>query len=385
MFKTSIRKSLLRLSLVALFLSVCPQMYAQPWPPLLTPNPLSGQQNIIFTAVPFLMITPDARSAGMGETGAASEADAYSIHWNAAKLGFAEKKAEVAVSYSPWLRSLVPGINLGYLSGYYCPNKRSALSGSIRYFDLGTINFTDVTGQSVGSFDPWEVAIDAAYSTKLSKYFSMAVGFRYIYSNIAGHIFSPSVGQLKPGTSLAGDISAFYKRNLDEAGSRTFSMGANISNIGSKLTYTTSVNADFIPANFRLGTAYKITPLKNNTLTFLFDFNKLMVPTPGGPNNNSSVPTAIAGSFTDAPGGFMEEIREVISTFGIELWNREKYAFRTGASYESSTKGNRQFATLGAGMRHKFLQLDASYLIPFESGHPLSHNVRISLSARFGN
>jgi hypothetical protein len=371
----------------------------------ITTGELAGQQNVTTTSVPFLLITPDARSGGMGDAGVALDPDANSIHWNPSKLAFIEKSGGLSLSYNPWLRRLVPDISLNYLSGYKRIDDKSTFGGSLRYFSLGNINFTDVTGMSLGSFNPNEFAVDGVYARKLSKYFSIGVALRFIYSNLAGNIFSPSVGQIKPGVAGAGDISAYYRKNIKISGKpAVMAFGGNISNIGSKITYTTSVNRDFIPINLRLGSCVNTEIDKYNSIAFLVDFNKLLVPSnpvyarnpdgtlktgPDGPiiehgmDPDVGVPQGMIQSFYDAPGKGKEEFKEINYSVGMEYWYDKQFAFRTGYFHEPKTKGNRQFVSFGVGIRYNVFGLDAAYLVAFSTNHPLSNTLRFTLHFDF--
>ncbi|HMT29116.1 MAG TPA: type IX secretion system outer membrane channel protein PorV, partial [Bacteroidia bacterium] len=241
---------------------------------------LLGQINTITTAVPFLIISPDARAGGMGDAGAASSADANSIHWNPSKLAFVEKKIGFSISYTPWLRKLVPDINLAYVSFYNKLKGDQTIGASLRYFSLGNITFTDNVGTEIGQFNPAEYAFDFAYARKLSENFSGGIALRYIHSNLTGGI-NVENNATKAGNSVAADVSAYYKSDI-ELGNKdaVLAIGLNISNIGAKISYTETGVKDFIPINLRLGPSLKLKLNEYNDLTFLVDFNKLLVPTP---------------------------------------------------------------------------------------------------------
>ena len=361
---------------------------------------LLGQINTITTAVPFLMISPDARAGGMGDAGVASSADVNSIHWNPAKLVFADKKMGVGISYTPWLRKLVPDINLAYVSFFTKPNDVSAIGASLRYFSLGNIDFTSETGDPMGSYKPNEFAVDVAYSRKLGDGFSGGIAPRNIHSSLTGGI---TVGgnATKAGNSVAADVSFFYKTNLEISGKDAeFGAGLAITNIGSKMSYTDKGTKDFIPINLRLGPSLKIKLNDYNELAFLVDFNKLLVPTPpvysdstiageenpiifAGKDPNVGVAQGIFQSFGDAPGGGKEELREINIAGGLEYWYDKQFAFRAGYFYENKTKGNRKYFTLGIGLRYNIFGLDFAYLIPTEQRNPLENTLRFSLSFNF--
>ena len=370
------------------------------------------QLNTITTAVPFLMIAPDARAGAMGDVGVATDPDGASIHWNPAKMAFVPSKMGFAVSYTPWLRALVPDINLAYISGYGKIGKKGlqTLSGSLRYFSLGDITFTDNSGNTIGNFNPNEFAIDLSYARKLSKEFSGGIGLRYVYSNLTGGL---NVGgaDTRPGQAAAADVSFYYRNDKVEIGNMNtvISAGVNISNIGSKMSYTQTNEEDFIPINMRLGVGFKLFPDERNSIALFVDVNKLMVPTPpqiddraeiitdagdtiqnpayqtiiAGKDPNRSVPDGMFTSFGDAPGGSREELNEVNFSVGIEYWYNKLFAIRAGYFYEHPTKGNRQFFTIGAGIRYNVFGLDFAYLIPTQQRHPLENTLRFSLSFDF--
>lgn len=362
-----------------------------------------GQNNIntITTAVPFLLISPDARSGGMGETGVASTPDANSIHWNPAKYIFTDRDFGFAVSYSPWLRALVNDINLAYLSGYWKINQNNAVGASLRFFSLGNITFTNENGDNIGQYRPSEFAIDVSYSRKLSDNISMAVSGRYINSNLT---LGQTVGNRNThaGQSGAADVGFYYQlpiefKNIDSK----FAVGVNISNIGAKISYTQNVEKDFLPANLKFGVGYTLNFDKYNSLSAFLDINKLLVPTPpiyerdssgrnvydnegnpvilSGKNPNVGIVTGMINSFYDAPDGFSEEIKEYSIAIGLEYWYDKQFSVRAGYFNESEMKGNRKFFTLGAGIRYSVFGLDFAYLIPTIQHHPLENTLRFTL------
>jgi hypothetical protein len=375
---------------------------------------IADQLNTITTAVPFLMISPDSRAGGMGDAGAASSTDVNSIHWNPSKLGFADKKLGIGISYTPWLRALVPDINLAYLSGYYKTKKNGTIGGSLRYFSLGEITFTDINGSVIGQFRPNEFAFDIAYATKLSDDFSVGGAVRYIHSNLTGGI-DVQGSQTKPGNSVAVDISALYRKDKIKLGDKNAigAIGINISNIGAKMTYSDrngKGNADFIPINLRLGGSLTVNMDDYNSIAIVADVNKLLVPTPpiykiktdslgnetgeieydangpviaAGKDPDRGVAEGIFGSFSDAPGGGKEELREINYSIGLEYWYNKLFAIRAGYFYEHPTKGNRQFFTLGAGVKYNVFGLDFAYLIPTQQRNPLENTLRFSLTFDF--
>ncbi len=366
---------------------------------------LDGRQNTITTAVPFLMITPDARSGAMGDAGVATPNDMNAIHWNTAKLAFMEKKGGVSVSYTPWLRQLVPDVSLSYLSAYGKINDKSTVAGSLRYFSLGEINFTDVTGNSLGNYNPNELAVDLGYTQKLSDEFSVGIAFRYIYSNLAGGA-NLTQSPIKPGQSFAGDITAYYRNDYKYKGYKNhYAFGGAITNIGNKITYTDAQSANFIPTNLRLGGYNQIELDKFNKLALTVDFNKLLVPTPpvykfdenglqvfdsdgnpvieSGEDNNVPLVQGMIQSFSDAPGGWKEELHEINIATGLEYWYDNQFALRMGYFYEHPTKGNRKYMTMGAGLRYNVFGLDVAYLISFQQRNPLDNTLRFTLSFDF--
>jgi hypothetical protein len=354
----------------------------------------SGDLNAIQTVVPFLTIAPDSRAGGMGDAGVATTPDAFSMHWNPAKFAFIDGKGGLGISYAPWLRTLVPDINIAYLSGYYRVDPKQVISGSLVYSSLGDIPFTDEFGNEMLVGKPNEFSIDAGYSRKFAKKLGGGVAFRFIYSNLTGGYYSGGE-PTKPGISFAADISGYYHDEIkifDKDGELAF--GVNFSNIGSKMSYTNSQATDFIPMDLRLGSAGTIKLDKFNSITLTIDLNKLLVPTPpkmengvivAGKDPNVSVPVAIFQSFYDAPGGFSEEMHEIMYSFGAEYWYNNQFAIRGGYFNEHETKGNRKYFTAGAGFRMNIFTLDFSYLMPLTQNHPLAHTLRFSLTFDFNS
>ena len=356
---------------------------------------LSGQLNTLTTSVPFLGIAPDSRSAAMGEAGVAISPDVNATHWNMAKLSFAEKSSGIGLSYAPWLRRIVNDMFYSYLNGYGKVGDRFAIGGSFRYFSLGQIQYTDNFGNSLGSNNPNEFAIDAGVSTALSKKMSVGVTLRYINSNLVGR--TTSLVDVRPGRAGAGDISWYYKSKIKKGKLKEYNsqlaFGAVISNIGSKITYTNQTDRDFIPTNLRIGSALTMDIDQYNSLTFTADINKLLVPTRPQivrlPNGQDSIIKgrvsnvgSIQGmfqSFTDAPDGFREELSEYNLSFGVEWWYQKTLAIRGGYFHEPELKGNRQFATLGFGIRYSTFGLDVAYVASTNGNqHPLANQLRFS-------
>lgn len=356
--------------------------------------------NTITTAVPFLLISPDSRAGGMGDVGVATSPDANSLHWNPAKFAFVEDEVGFAVSYVPWLRALVPDINLSYLAGYKKLNKNEAIAMELRYFTLGDITFTDVIGNNLGQYKPSEFAIGSAYSRKLSDQFSLAISGRYIYSNLTG---GQSAGGIttNAGQSIAADVAGYFRKDIRIAKKdMQLALGANVSNIGNKVRYTETSTRDFIPINLRLGTALNADLDEYNKISFAFDINKLLVPTPPiyndsidgqidfGQDPNVSVVSGIFQSFGDAPGGFSEEMREINFSIGTEYWYDDQFAVRAGYFNEHNTKGGRKFFTFGSGVKYNVFALDFSYLInasrAINGNNPLANTMRFTLIFDFG-
>ena len=345
--------------------------------------------NVVTTAVPFLRISPDARSGGMGDIGVATSPDAASGFWNIGKVAFNESKAGIVATYTPWLKNLVNDVYLASLSGYYKFAEDQAINVSLRYFSLGNIQFTDGVGNSWGSGKPREFSFDVGYSRKLSDKLGLGIALRYINSDLTNGVPSGST-TYKAGNSVAGDIG-FYYDGKNETGDG-FAFGATMTNLGSKISYTGNADSkDFIPANLGLGSTWTKNFNEDNKLTFGLDINKLLVPTPP---TDLSDPNAIAdyrkkgvvaswfGSFGDAPGGFKEELKEFQVSAGAEFWYQNQFALRAGDFFEDKTKGNRRYFTAGLGVKYNIFGLNFSYLLPSGSGvtqNPLSNTLRFSV------
>jgi hypothetical protein len=392
---------LTRLGLVTLFLATGFQAKSQ-----ITVDELDGTINTITTAVPLLMISPDSRAGALGDAGGALSPDANSIHWGAAKLANIEGNSGISLSYIPWLRQLVPDINLGYLSWYKKMKKRQTIGGSLRYFSLGNIIFTDVIGNVTGQFNPNEFAIDFAYARRFSDRWSGGLALRYIFSNLTGGIDVQGTPSF-PGQSVAADISAYYVNpDLKLGGKKsTYAFAVAMTNLGAKISYTKSADRDFIPMNLRLGQSLKMKVDDYNAFTFVLDFNKLMVPTPpvrdadnngaiiAGRENNVSIVSGMLQSFYDAPGVLeadgsrnvlKEELREINICGGVEYNYNNLFSVRTGYFHEHATKGNRRYFTLGAGVKFNVFALDLAYLIPTQQRNPLENTIRFTLQFDFG-
>lgn len=368
-------------------------------------NELNGARNPITVAVPFVSFAPDSRGSALGDAGAATTPDAYSTFWNNGKLAFIENDLGFSFSYSPWLGNIVDDMSLNYLTFYKKIDRIQTIGATLRYFDLGEIHLTDDNGGDLGLENPREAAFDATYSRKLSENFGVGITGRFIWSNLSGNI--TRAPDAKAGTSVAIDLGVYYTRELLFSGLNSeLSLGAHLSNFGQKITYSSESNEDYIPGNLRLGSAFKTSIDPYNSITLIFDVNKLLVPTPPvyeedengnrvvdsngdyiiarGKNPDRPLLGGTFGSFTDAPGRadgsgvFIEELREVMLSFGAEYWYRNIFAVRAGYFLESESKGNRKYFTAGLGFRYQVFGIDFSYLVPQENNHPLGDTLRLS-------
>lgn len=354
--------------------------------------------NVVTSAVPFLRISPDARSGGMGDMGIATSPDANSAFWNIAKTPFNKDKAGVSLTYTPWLKDLgVNDVFLASLAGYYKLDEQSAVSASLRYFNLGTIQFTDFSGTNISTGKPTELGIDVGYSRKLSDKFSAGIALRYINSNLTRGYANSTGVTYKAGSTVAGDVSFFYD-NTNDIGSG-FRAGLALSNLGGKVSYTNDANQrDYIPANLGLGVSYTTAFDETSKLTLGIEANKLLVPTPPVATGDFSADSASLfnyrskgvvnswfSSFGDA-GSFGNELKEVQVSLGAEYNYNDQFFARAGYFYEDKTKGNRKFFTAGVGIVYNVFGLNFSYLIPSGNGvnrNPLSNTLRFSLVFNF--
>ncbi len=350
-----------------------------------------GSVNTVITSIPFLRINPDGRAGGMGDVGVATTPDANSMYHNMAKLSFAEDNMGIGITYTPWLKALVNDMFISYLSGYKKINDLQAVALSMRYFNLGSIQFTNESGIETTQFNPHEFAFDLGYSRRLSDKLSAGLTLKYVYSNLAKGQTGSS-GQINVADAVAADLSFYYQTPLS-AGDRdgTLRIGTAISNIGNKVSYTEENTKDFIPINLSLGSSYSIDLDEHNSLMFAVEFNKLMVPTPDtldvNPANDifdhreASLFSGMFGSFGDAPGGISEELREITIQVGAEYWYNNQFAIRAGYFHEHATKGNRKFLTMGVGLRYEIFGLNFSYLVPTAgiANHPLENTLRFTL------
>lgn len=377
--------------IVFLLTQLCISAYGQ------SSTVIIGQEkgNPIITAVPFLTITPDARAAGMGDVGVAISADANGSYWNPAKTVFNTHQFGASVSYTPWLQKIVGDMNLAYLSGFRKSTKIHAFGGAMRYFDLGTMDFRDGTGGLIRTFNPREFTLEFNHAMLLSERLSIGYNARYIHSNIAGTV-SVNAIDARPGNTASVDLGVYFQNPEMTLGGlpTTVALGATISNIGFKISYTDTRSRDFIPTNLRLGTAITSEFDEFNKLTFAFDVNKLLVPsTPiygrdslnnqvivrGRDPRDRSLLSGMFGSFNDAPNGFSEELKEFYFATGVEYWYNDIFAARGGYFYENRYKGNRQYFTLGLGLRYQKFGIDFAYLIATQRQHPLEDTLRFTL------
>lgn len=338
-------------------------------------------------------IAPDARSAGLGDTGGATDPDVNSQYWNPAKYPFTISRAGVAINYTPWLRQLVNDMDLAYLAGYYRIGEHSAVSASMRYFSLGEVFLGDGTSDNSMTINPYEMSLDVAYSLMLSEKFSIAAAVRWIYSDLTYDYTSDT----SPGSAFAADIACYYQ-NYINIGQREcqLGLGMNISNIGSKITFGGSNYSEFIPTNLRLGASLKVPIDEYNVFTIAADANKLLIPTVPQKEDNESDEdysrrledeyynvSSISGifkSFGDAPGGFKEELQEIQWSVGGEYCYNDQFSVRAGYHHQSANKGNLKYFTVGAGFRMNVFSLDAAYVIATAKSNPLDQTLRFTLA-----
>jgi hypothetical protein len=358
----------------------------------------------ITTAVPFMRISPDARSGGMGDVGIALSPDANAQYWNLSKLAMAEKEAGVSITYTPWLKDLVPDIFLAYISGYAKfgdgDDKNQAVSFGLRYFNLGSINYTNVDALPIGTGNPREFAFDIGYSRKLSENLAIGVAGKIIHSNIINGAANQNGSTYKPGTSAAVDLGMFYtkqlKANAETGQASSINAGLSLTNLGNKMSYGNG-RKDFLPTNLGIGVAYNYNIDEFNKITFAIDANKLLAPSPHwvyvdsteeysfidvDKINSKSVVSGILGSFSDASGGGSEELKEVMMSFGAEYAYQNQFFARVGYFYESKMKGDRRFLSLGVGVKYSMFGLNLAYVVPSGSAisrNPLSNTLRFSL------
>lgn len=363
--------------------------------------------NTLLTAMPFLRITPDARSGAMGDVGIALKPTSNTLYFNASNLVFAEDNTGFSITYTPWLTNLnLDDIFLLYLSGYYKIDNNSAIAGGVKFFSLGDIPFTDNAGGSLGTGRPREGEFTVAYARRLGDNLSASLSGKYVFSNLASGQQVNGV-DINTAQAFAADLGINYRKKATVGEKKgEWSFGAAITNLGSKVSYTRdNLVKDFIPVNLGVGAALSLDLDPYNTINFALDLNKLLVPTPIAStiidNNGNEVPnpefdccpqndvadyrekslfSGILGSFTDAQGGFREEMKEIAVSAGIEYWYDKQFAFRTGYYWESAEKGNRRYFTVGAGVKYNVFGIDLSYLIPTSViPNPLDNTLRFSL------
>ncbi len=374
-----------KLGFLTLLTALCTTLSAQY-------SELGQEKNFISTGLPIILIAPDAISSGMGDVGAATTPDAYSAHWNNAKLAFIDGTAGVYTTYTPWLRKLKVGdMNLFYLAGYYRINERSTAAASLTYFTLGDIDNTDIDGNKITTLHPNEFTIDASYALKLSDNLSLGATGRFLRSDLTnGQTISDGSSNTatQAANSLAADIGLYYQQAIDKT--QDFALGAFISNLGAKLSYSNDDNdKEFLPTNLRIGGRYTNRIDEYNKISVMLDFNKLLVPTPPLRNdttawkdyNQIGVIEGALRSFGDAPGGLQEELQEIQISAGAEYWYSETFAVRAGYFFEHANKGGRQYATVGVGIRYSYFTGDFSYLIPTTtiSTNSLANTIRVSI------
>lgn len=352
-------------------------------------NTNGSNSGAIVTGVPFLNITPDSRSGAMGDAGVALSPDVNANFWNPSKLAFLENNNSLSLSYSPWLRKLVPDVSLSYLSYAHKLDDRNTIGTSLRYLNFGSIELTDRNQQSLGTYTPNEFSIDGSFARKFGKEFSLGVTMRYIHSSLYNGTSSEGQ-QIEPVNDIAADVSAFYQHPGEEFGKPSlFAFGVNISNIGPKISYTSGGQNLYLPTNLKIGAANTLNIDEYSQFTFTLDINKLLVPTTtydasgNITSGDKSVPAAIFGSFGDAPGGFSEELKEISYSPGVEYWYNKQFALRAGYFYENPSKGDRQYLTLGAGLKYDIFDIDFAYLAASQQKSPLANTLRFSVLINF--
>jgi hypothetical protein len=371
-----------------------------------------AELNAIQTAVPFLTIAPDSRSGAMGDGGVATSADVNSQHWNIGKYAFIDSKGGFAISYTPWLRNLIPDINLAYLAGFYRVDDQQVISTSLRYFSLGNITFTNIDGSFAGQYNPNEFAIDAGYSRLFTDNWSGGIAFRFIRSDLTSGQTTSDGQQTKPGISFAADLGFYYQNQVDVGKSDgEWAAGIAITNMGTPISYSVDADKTPIPTNLRLGGRFTYNIDDYNSISANMDINKLLVPTPAvwsedsisgepvverGKEAPGSAVMGMVQSFYDAPGVgpksdgsynvFQEEINEISYSIGLEYWYRSQFAIRTGYFHEHASKGNRKYFTVGVGLKLNVFALDFAYLVPTNGQNsPLANTLRFTLGFDFAD
>jgi hypothetical protein len=333
----------------------------------------------------------------LGDAGVAISPDVNATYWNPSKLAFLDDDDDVSLSYSPWLRQLVPDISLSYLTYAHKLDDRDALGLSLRYFNYGTIEFRDANQNDLGTYSPNELHLAGSFARKFGENLSLALSAGFVHSNLSNAFFATGTGaQTKAGNAVTAGVSLYYNTKLQELGDRdgTFAFGMNISNIGSKVSYSNDGPAYFLPTNLKLGVANTINLDDYNQFTLTVDFNKLLVPTPPtldengnivkGESDNVSVPEGIFQSFSDAPGGFSQELQEISISAGAEYWYNQLLAIRVGYFYENPVVGGSHYLTTGVGFKYQDFTFDFAYLVATQQNSPLANTLRFTLIANFG-
>ena len=364
--------------------------------------------NAIQTAVPFLTIAPDSRSGAMGDGGVATTPDVNSQHWNVGKYAFLDSKGGFAISYTPWLRNLIPDINLAYLAGFFRIDEQQVISTSLRYFSLGNITFTNIDGSFAGQYNPNEFAVDAGYSRLFTENFSGGITFRFIRSDLTSGQQTSDGQETQAGISFAADLGFYYQNEVNVgSGDGEWAAGIALTNMGTPISYSVDSDKTPIPTNLRLGGRFSYNIDEYNMISTHLDINKLLVPTPPvmGPDTTGelvvirgkeapgSTVMGMVQSFYDAPGGedgtystFNEEINEISYSIGVEYWYRKQFALRTGYFHENASKGNRKYFTVGLGLQLNVFSLDFAYLIPTNGQNsPLANTLRFTLGFDFAD
>ncbi len=369
-----------------------------------------AELNAIQTAVPFLTIAPDSRSGGMGDVGVASTPDVNSQHWNIGKYAFLDSKGGFAISYTPWLRNLIPDINLAYLTGFFRIDEQQVISTSLRYFSLGDITFTNIDGSFAGQYNPNEFAVDAGYSRLFTDNFSGGIAFRFIRSDLTSGQVTSDGQATRAGISFAADLGFYYENQVNVGSSDgEWAAGISLTNMGTPISYTVDADKTPIPTNMRIGGRFSYNIDEYNTVSFHADLNKLLVPTPPvvepdssgelvvvrGKDSPGSTVLGMVQSFYDAPGVLRsngdysvlsEELHEIAYSFGAEYWYRNQFAVRTGYFHEHSSKGNRKYFTVGVGLKLNVFALDFAYLVPTNGqSSPLANTLRFTLGFDFAD
>ena len=380
----------------------------------ITTGELGGAEpvlNAIQTAVPFLTIAPDSRAGAMGDVGVATNPDVNSQHWNIGKYAFVDSKGGFAISYTPWLRNLIPDINLAYLTGFFRVDDQQVISTSLRYFSLGNITFTNIDGSFAGQYNPNEFAIDAGYSRLFTDNFSGGIAFRFIRSDLTSGQQTSDGQATKAGISFAADLGFYYQNQVNVGSSDgEWAAGISLTNMGTPISYSVDADKTPIPTNMRIGGRFSYNIDEYNTISFNMDLNKLLVSSPPhmeldsitdelvvtrGKEAPGSTVLGMVQSFYDAPGvlrnngnysTFVEELNEISYSAGVEYWYRSQFAIRTGYFHEHSTKGNRKYFTLGVGLKLNVFALDFAYLVPTNGQNsPLANTLRFTLGFDFAD